>query len=227
MGTGAIFGLIGNREIFFSPIKPFEFLAAALTSGTSLIILVAVITFKLTQRSIKEEMVLSLGKLLWYMILVLLVMVFVDKVTHLYFPNREATVYLFTGDYWWVFWLFQIGLGIVLPLILLSLSRTKRSVKWITVAAASVVFGVFGERAALVIPGTAHPQPFFPGHIEGAWGEPGIFRITSWETFLSLSIVSFVVLLFVLGLKYLEILPAREGEAVPATASSTPAGREA
>jgi Ni/Fe-hydrogenase subunit HybB-like protein len=225
MGTGAIFGLIGNREIFFSPIKPFEFLAAALTSGTSLIILVALGTFKLTKRSIQEEMVLSLGRLLSYMILVLLVMVFVDKVTHLYFPNREATVYLFTGDYWWIFWFFQIGMGIVLPLIPLSLPRTKRSVKWITLSAASVVLGVFGERAALVIPGTAHPQPFFPGRIEGVWGEPGIFRITPWETLLSLSIVSFVVLLFVLGLKYLEILPARESEVVPATTSSSPSGK--
>jgi Ni/Fe-hydrogenase subunit HybB-like protein len=60
----------------------------------------------------------------------------------------------------------------------------------------------------LVIPGTAHPQPFFPGQIEGPWGEPGIFPITAWETLLSLSIVSIVVLLFVLGLRYLEILPA-------------------
>jgi Ni/Fe-hydrogenase subunit HybB-like protein len=226
MGTGAIFGLIGNREIFFSPIKPFEFLAAALTSGTSLIILVAVATFKFTKRSIEENLVLSLGRLLSYMIVVLLVMVFVDKLTHLYFPNREAAVYLLTGDYWWIFWVFQIGMGIVLPSILLFHPRTRRSVKWITLSAASVVLGVFGERAALVIPGTANPQPFFPGHIEGVWGEPGIFRITPWETLLSLSIVSFVVLLFVLGLKYLEILPAREGDGVPATGVSPPAVKE-
>jgi len=50
MGTGAIFGLIGNREIFFSPIKPFEFLTAALSSGTALIILSLVLTFKFTRR---------------------------------------------------------------------------------------------------------------------------------------------------------------------------------
>ena len=33
MGTGAIFGFIATRPIFFSPIKPFEFLAAAMVSG--------------------------------------------------------------------------------------------------------------------------------------------------------------------------------------------------
>ena len=103
----------------------------------------------------------------------------------------------------------------------------EKSVKWITLSATSVVLGVFGERAAIVIPGTAYPQPFFPGRIEGVWGEPGIFRITPWETLLSLSIVSFVVLLFVLGLKYLEILPAREGETVVATGSSPAPGKKA
>ncbi len=224
MGTGAIFGLIGNREIFFSPIKPFEFLAAALTSGTSLIILISVVTFKLTQRVIQKELILSLGKLLSYMIIVLLVMVFVDKLTHLYFPNREATVYLLTGDYWWIFWLFQIGMGIAIPLILLIFPRTGKTTGGIVAAAVAVVLGVFGERAALVIPGTAHPQPFFPGRIEGMWGEPGIFPITLWETLLSLSIVSFVVFLFVLGLKYLEILPDR-GDIAPAAEGAVVSGQ--
>ncbi len=214
MGTGAIFGLIGNREIFFSPIKPFEFLTAALTSGTSLIILTTVVTFKLTQRAIKEELIFSLGRLLTGIILILFIMVFVDKLTHFYFPNREAVIYLFTGNYWWIFWIFQIGLGIILPLILLTHPRTRRSMKGVVYAATSVIIGVFGERAALVIPGTAHPQPLFPGKIEGPWGEPGIFPITPWETLLSLSIVSFVILLFVLGLRYLEILPARENEPI-------------
>jgi len=103
-----------------------------------------------------------------------------------------------------------------LPLILLIHPRTKKTLRGVVCAAASVVIGVFGERAALVIPGTAHPQPFFPGQIEGPWGEPGIFPITPWETLLSLSIVAFVGLLFVLGLRYLEILPARTGESIPA-----------
>jgi len=220
MGTGAIFGLMGNREIFFSPIKPFEFLTAALTSGTSLVILASVGTFKFTRRTIQQDLVLSLGRLLSGMILVLVVMVFVDKLTHLYFPNRESTIYLFTGGYWWLFWIFQIGMGIVFPLVLLFHPRTGRSVKGIVFAAASVVMGVFGERAALVIPGTAHPQPLFPGHIEGIWGTPGVFPITVWETLLSLGIVCYIGLLFVLGLKYLEILPAREDKAAPAAEAS-------
>lgn len=215
MGTGAIFGLIGNREIFFSPIKPFEFLAAALSSGTALIILVLALTFTLTRKKINPALIMSLGRLLSFIIIVLLVMVFVDKLTHMYFPNREGTVYLLTGHYWWLFWVFQIGMGILIPLALLVHPRTGKTVRGIVLSSIFVVIGVLGERAALVIPGTAHPQPVYPGHIEGIYGAPGIFFLTAWETLLTLGIISFVGLFFVLGLKYLEILPALEDVPTP------------
>ncbi|MBM4349080.1 MAG: hypothetical protein FJ106_04245 [Deltaproteobacteria bacterium] len=222
MGTGAIFGLIGNREIFFSPIKPFEFLAAALTSGTSLIILTTLGVFKFTGRHIRQDLILSLGNLLSWLIYVLLVLVFVDKLTHLYFPGREPALYLFAGNYWWLFWVFQIGMGILIPLFLLIYPQTGRTVKGVSFASLSVIIGVFGERAALVIPGTAYPQHFFPGFMEGIWGKPGIFPVTVWESLLCLGIVSYIALLFVLGLKFLEILPAQEDEAIVAVEGSNP-----
>jgi len=62
--TGAIFGLIGTRAILFSPIKPFEFITAALTSGTALLIIVTVLVFKYTRRNIDRKVILSLGRLL-------------------------------------------------------------------------------------------------------------------------------------------------------------------
>ncbi|MFC2047872.1 NrfD/PsrC family molybdoenzyme membrane anchor subunit [Chloroflexota bacterium] len=208
--TGAIFGFIGTREILFSPIKPFEFLAAALTSGTALLTIVVVATFKFTKRYIDKKVILSLGRLLSMIIIVLLVMVFFDKLTHAYFPPREGTMFLFTGPYWWLFWVFQIGLGIVIPLIILFHPKTGQTIRGVIAASISVVIGVLGERAALVIPGTAQVQQLYPGNIEGVWGAAGVFPITFWETSLTLGIVALVVLLFVLGLKYFELLPSKE-----------------
>ncbi|RJQ37983.1 MAG: hypothetical protein C4555_05650 [Dehalococcoidia bacterium] len=210
--TGAIFGLIGSREILFSPIKPFEFITAALTSGTALLILVVLVTFKFSNRYLDRKLILSLGRLLSVIIVVLLVMVFFDKLTHMYFPAREGALFLFTGPYWWLFWVLQIGMGIVLPLIILFHPRAGKSVKGIAFAAVSVVIGVLGERAAITIPGTAEPQALYPGTIEGVWGAAGIFHITFWETTLTLGIISLVMLLFVLGLKHLELLPAKSAE---------------
>ncbi len=208
--TGAIFGLIGTREILFSPIKPFEFIAAALTSGTALLTVVVVVAFKFTNRTIDKKVILSLGRLLSFIIIILLVMVFFDKFTHAYFPQREGALFLFTGPYWWLFWVFQIGMGIIIPLVILFHPKAGRSIKGVIIASISVVIGVLGERAALVIPGTAQVQQLYPGKIEGIWWAAGVFPITLWETALSLGIVALVALLFVLGLKYLPLLPASE-----------------
>ncbi len=214
MGTGAIFGFVSTREILSSPIKPFEFLTAALTSGTALLILVMVLAFKFTNRDIDKKMILSLGRLLSMIIIVLFVLVFFDKLTHMYFPSREGTVFLFTGPYWWLFWCFQIGMGIIIPLIILFHPRASKTIWGVVAAATSVVIGVLGERAALVIPGTAQVQQLYPGNIEGIWGAAGVFPIRPWETLLSLGIIALVVFLLVLGLKYLELLPAKESNEV-------------
>ncbi|OGO38133.1 MAG: hypothetical protein A2147_02950 [Chloroflexi bacterium RBG_16_57_8] len=210
--TGAIFGLVGAREILSSPLKPFEFITAALTSGTALLTIVAFATFKYTRRTLDPKVIVSLGKLLRVIIIVLLVMIFFDKLTHYYFPTREGVVFLITGPYWWLFWVFQMGMGIVLPLILLFNPKTGKNVKWVLVACASVVVGVLGERAAIVIPGTAQVQELFPGEIQGQWGAPGVFPIAIWETLLTVGIMCFVAFMFVLALKYLDILPAKQNE---------------
>ena len=188
---------------------------AALTSGTALLIIVVAASFKFTNRKIDKKVLFSLGRLLSVIIIALLVMVFFDKFTHAYFPHREGTIFLFTGPYWWLFWIFQIGMGIVLPLIILLNPKTARTVKGVVIASISVVIGVLGERAALVIPGMAQVQQLYPGHIEGIWGAAGAFRITFWETSLSIGIVALVALLFVLGLKFLELLPSEEAEEAP------------
>jgi len=225
--TGEIFGLVGAREILHSPIKPFEFIAAALTSGTALLIIVVVAAFKFSNRYIDKKVVLSLGRLLSMIIIVLFVMVFFDKLTHIYVPQRQGTVFLFTGPYWWLFWIFQIGMGIVIPLIILFHPKAGKSIKGVVIASISVAIGVLGERAAVIIPGTANVQQLYPGNIEGVWGTPGIFLITFWETALALGVVGLVTLLFVLGLKYLPLLPAgakgEESKPAEATASESEA----
>jgi Ni/Fe-hydrogenase subunit HybB-like protein len=88
--------------------------------------------------------------------------------------------------------------------------RWSKTLQGVLVASVSVVVGIFGERFALVIPGTAEPLPFYPGKIEGIWGAEGIFRFTPVETLMSIGVFTLMGLFFVLGLKYLELLPVSE-----------------
>jgi len=210
MGTGAIFGFIATRPIFFSPIKPFEFLTAAMASGLALLMIAVVAVFKLTKRTLNQDLIFSLSRLLRILIVILAVMVLVDKLTHLYPPHREPTIWLLTGPYAWIFWILQVGFAYLLPLLILIHPKYSKSLQGVMVAALLVVIGIFGERFALVIPGTAYPMPLYPGKIEGIWGMAGSFPITPIETFMSLGIFTLMGLLFVVGLKNLELLPVDE-----------------
>ena len=215
MGTGAIFGFIAAREAWFSPVKPFEFLAAAVTSGVALLIVVTILTLRFTGREVKKDIVTSLGNILKIFIIVLVVLILMDKLTHLYSPHREATMFMLTGQYSWIFWLLQIGLVAVVPLVLLFNPRLNKTIKWVAIASVSVVVGIFFERYFLVIPGAAFPQHFYPGHIEGVYGAVGSFPLTLTEMGLSIGILATLVLVFLLGLKFLDALPFKEPEESP------------
>jgi Ni/Fe-hydrogenase subunit HybB-like protein len=56
----------------------------------------------------------------------------------------------------------------------------------------------------------ANPLPISPGKIEGVWGKTGSFPFVPAECLMSLGIFALMGLLFLFGLKYLELLPADE-----------------
>jgi len=209
MGTGAIFGFIAAREIFYSPIKPLEFLAAAMVSGLALLILTVFLSLKLTKRRIDPNIITSLGKLLLAVTVVLSILVLVDKLTHYYSPNRAGVEYLLTGHYNPLFWA-QVGLGYLLPLAILIHPRYGRRVGGVLTASGLAVVGIFFERYALVIPGAAFPLNYYPADIEGIWGRIGPFPLTPVEVTVSVGIFALLGLLYLLGLKLLNLLPPKE-----------------
>jgi molybdopterin-containing oxidoreductase family membrane subunit len=207
MGTGAIFGFIAARPIYHSPIRPFEFLAAAIVSGLGLLIITIVSVFKFIKREFDQVIIFSLSRLLFVTIFLLLILVGVDKLTHLYPPHREPILWLLTGPFSWIFWGLQVGCAYLLPILILAHPRYKKSIKGVMVASFSVVIGIFGERFVLIIPGTAHPLPFYPGKIEGVWGAAGTFHLTLAELLLSIGLFAFMGLFYLFGLKHLDLLP--------------------
>jgi Ni/Fe-hydrogenase subunit HybB-like protein len=107
-------------------------------------------------------------------------------------------------------------------MIILFHPKYSKNLTGVMVAAFLVVIGIFGERFSLVIPGTAYPLPLYPGKIEGIWGMAGSFPITPVESFMSLGIFTLMGLLFLVGLKNLELLPAGESvQPVPEAAKKT------
>ena len=226
-GTGAIFGFIGARETWFSSLSPFEFIIAAFASSIPLLTLVLLLVFKSTGRKIDWSVIGSLAGLTKIFLISLIIAMLVNELTHIYPSDRSAIMYMLFGHYAWLFWALQIFLGIVVPLFLLFYKKTRASPVALIAGSILVVIGIFIKRYYLVIPGAAYPQHYYPGHIEGVYGALGRFTLTPVEIGWALGMCAFLALVFILGLKYLELLPAKEDEEqVSASLEGAPAAEE-
>lgn len=212
-GTGAIFGFVGARELYHSPLLPPSFIAAALSSGTALMILVLYATFKFTGRELDDGLIRRLGFYLAAFIAVVAYFVFIENVTRSYWPGNYAVqrfLLLFGNKYSLIFWIGMVGCGLLFPFMILANPATGRSVKWILFASALVVIGVLAERYIIVIPGQVMPMEMFPGyHVTGPFQEGVLndYYLSPMEILYGAGITAFVFFLYALGLKFFEMMP--------------------
>ena len=101
-------------------------------------------------------------------------------------------------------------MGCFVPMFLLFNRRTGKTIKWIVIASALVVFGVLCERYVIVLPGLTHPPELFPGmEITKSVVEEGIasYSISFLEVLQAIGVLGVIGFLFGWGLKYLKLLP--------------------
>ena len=209
-GTGAIFGFIEARTLWFSSLRPLEFIMAALASGVALLMLVLKGSMHFSHRELPPSLLQSLARLMGAFLWGLLFLIVTDKLTHVYAPGGEDMRYYLFGPYSWLFWGVQIVLGAFVPLALIYHPATASNQRWLLAAATLVVVGIFAERYYLVVPGLAYPLQYASGTVEGIYGAITALWTTPLEVITALGVFAFMGLLYILGLKYLELLPLGE-----------------
>jgi len=231
-GTGAIFGF-GARVLYESPLLPASFVAAAMASGTALMIVMIVGLFRLTKRHVDDELIIWLGRFLAICVLVVTYFLFMENAYRLYVVElREAAqYYLFEGFHSLLFWIGLILFGCVVPMWILFHPQTGKSIPWILLASSLVIFGVLCERYVIVIPGLTNPPDLFPGmelFEPAVVGSPATYSISTQEVLQALGVFGVIGLLFLLGLKYLKLLPNEARMYTrPAAAAKSPVAEKA
>jgi len=210
-GTGAIFGF-GARVLYESPLLPASFVAAAMASGTALMIVMIVALFRITKRHVDDALVLWLGRFLAVCVLVVVYFLFVENAYRAYVVELRpaALYYLFGGFHSVLFWGGLVIMGCFVPMLILFNRKTGKSIKWVVFASVLVVFGVLCERYVIVIPGLTHPPDLFPGmEVIGLEVEEGIasYSISLVEVIQALGVLGVIGFLFVWGLKTFRLLP--------------------
>ena len=159
-----------------------------------------------------SDMLKKLGRLLAIFVLVVLYLVAVQTLTSLYGGRQRGVVefLLFSGGVYPVlFWLGQVGLGSILPLMLLY-SRRSRGCASILTASVLVLVGGLSQLYVLITGAPAYPPRIFPASRPSSIFFDGVvtYYVPSlWEVLLGVGGVAMAVLLCLVAMRILPLLP--------------------
>ncbi len=158
-GTGALFAVVAAKPYWFSGLFPIIFLVSALVSGTGLMLFLYAFLGKRDEDH--PKILAGLARFMVTFIALDILLISSDLLVGFYGAIPEHVEILKTllfGPYWYVFWIGEVGMVMVLPQIIANYRKTKNSPTWLGIAGLSIVIGIVAVRLNLVIPAYIIPQ---------------------------------------------------------------------
>lgn len=203
---GSVFGLTLARSFWHGAFLPVYILITAMVSGTALISLVMYFSHALrglTMDGTDERVIRLLGRILRLMIFVLIFSVFWNVIVGLYGKqpgHYEPVLALVSGPLSVNFWLGEVIVGLVVPLVLLL--RKNRTPFTTMLASLMALIGMFVMRYDMTIAGQVYPMR------QGAKGlTNGIFSYTPSisEVLIVVGCIAFSALVYTLVEKFMSL----------------------
>ncbi|MBK6324307.1 MAG: polysulfide reductase NrfD [Burkholderiales bacterium] len=214
-GTGSIFGFLVARQAYDSALLAPLFIALSLSYGLAAFILVLMLTYQGSGRPLGDALMARFARLQIIFIAAALYFVLVYHLTNLYFTKHydfERFLLLEGGVHTWLFWLGQVLLGSVLPMVLLLHPRIGQMRHRIVASALLVVGGGFAQMYVTIIAGQAFPLVLFPGRQVSSSFSDGVISSYSPalpEWLLGFGGIAIVGIIVMVALKVLGFLPER------------------
>ncbi len=158
-GVGALLGVNASRAYWHVGLLPAQFPVFSLASGAAMMLLI--MGWFAPPDTRRSQQIRVLGLLTVSLAVVKLYFLWTDFSQSLYgqIPhNVDAVNQVLFGRYWWAFWIIQIALGTVLPIILLlhpKFARHSVVAGWMGLL---VLFGFTAARANIVFPALTVPE---------------------------------------------------------------------
>lgn len=207
-GEGALFGVLGSKPFWNSGILPIRFLFSAFLSGMGLVAF-ATVLFRRWPADVEDQ---AAGRFLRQALLGLLalniLLEFAEMSVALYTglpPVVEAYRRVMFSEHWWVFWIVQLAMGLVLPTLLLA-SPVGARPAWLGLAGLLIAIGYAGTKQNLVLPGLAIPDF---RTLPEAFVHPRLTvtyfpSVTEW--YLAIGVIGAAALAFVVAIEVLPFL---------------------
>ncbi len=212
-GTGSIFGFLVAREPYSTALLAPMFIILSFAYGMALYLLVLISAYTGTGRPLGDAILHRLGRLTGVFVAASLYFSFAYHLTNLYFTKQHAVekfILLDGGIYTLMFWLGQIIIGGILPMIILFNAKLRASRALLVSACLMIVVGGLAQMYVTIIGGQAYPLDIFPGWQESSPFFDGVvhqYAPSLPETLLGIGGLAIALLIVTLGIKVLRFLP--------------------
>ena len=159
-GVGALLGVNASRPFWHVGLLPAQFPVFSLATGAAFMLLVlGWFGSKNDERRPQQLWVLSIGTVALAAIKLYFLWADLSQSVYGGMPDNVAAIdQLLYGRYWWAFWFLQIGLGTVLPIVVLLQPTLAKNGLWAGAMGFLVLLGFVVARANIVFPALTVPE---------------------------------------------------------------------
>ena len=211
-GTGSIFAFLVAKEAYGALLAPL-FIALSLLMGTAIFYKILFWMDRGLGVTLGSEIISRFRKLLIYFIFTVFYITILSHLTSLYVTkNHEFEFFLLFSKniYTFLFWAVQIGVGTILPLIILYNKKLSKSSLGILLASILVIIGGFTMLYIIIISGQAYPLDIFPGYTESSSFYDGVisaYTPSIYELMLGLGGVGISATIYIFAIMVLDFTP--------------------
>jgi len=219
-GTGSIFGFLVARSAYDAALMAPMFIIMSFSYGLAIFILVLMATYKWTGMELGDAVVQRLRNLLGVFVVSVLYFTAVYHVTNLYATQHhevEKFLLLEGGIYTSVFWIGEVIIGGIIPLILIYAPGIKTCRTTLGFICGLIIIGGLSKIYTILIAGQAFPLEIFPGYEVSSSFYDGVvnsYTPTLPEIMLGLGGVALSLFIVTFALKVLRFLPASLADSV-------------
>jgi len=204
---GATYGVLKARPLWYRPGLSILFIVSAAAGGISLTALASMLSARLSDRAkVKDELIERLAFVVGWIMLGYLYFRFWDafSMTYTYEPGRTEGLSLLTkGPLAFNFWVGEIILGAVIPIVLLLYEKTRRHPVTRMIALALVVSGVAAYRWDTNLAGQLVVMTYLPNSIQTFFTR---YTPSLIEYLAGAGVVAYGLMAFTIGVRHLGVV---------------------
>lgn len=203
---GATYGVIKARPFWFKPEMSVLFMLSAIVGGISLTLFASMLSSRLTSKAkVNDALIERVAQFVGYLLIGYFYFRAWDALsqTYVYDPGRtEALRFLTKGPFAFNFWIVEMLLGMIVPMILLLYKPTRMNRFWRMIALLLVAAGVVAFRWDTNMTGQLVLMPYVTGQAIAYT----TYRPSLIEVLTGAAIIAYGLTAFSLGVKYLRVV---------------------